>query len=384
MPTVQKLCCVCGQDVASKKRVKDPRGQYYCEACYSAYTSKSAVGEKHAATGGVAVAAPPAPPADDMLDLAPVREFETPKEDMFGCSACKKLLPKRQIRNVDGEFICHACYAKRNQIQRGPASAKATSSSAGEAGAAFGDSVIGGLLFTFASMAAVFGIVFGLQFALALPLVAGEQVGTTLKDTSTAAGVGILYSFWNLGFAVVTWLGTLLAVKFGKGSGTLGSTLWKTFALCGGITIFFRITDQFFLGSVFGIIPCVFFALRYLALAVGLSAMFELTGIPRRAVAFVGMMFSELMGFLFYIALGILLGTSVIHADVRQVTPDSPNDTDEEEVAPQENQALQKVQQKVNQLAPRSNDAAPAPAAPAVNQPAASAPATPNAPAQPK
>lgn len=33
---VQKLCVVCGQDVAGKPRTKDPKGRYYCQPCYDA------------------------------------------------------------------------------------------------------------------------------------------------------------------------------------------------------------------------------------------------------------------------------------------------------------------------------------------------------------
>jgi hypothetical protein len=32
----RKFCCVCRGDVTQTKRVKDERGQYYCEACWKA------------------------------------------------------------------------------------------------------------------------------------------------------------------------------------------------------------------------------------------------------------------------------------------------------------------------------------------------------------
>jgi hypothetical protein len=35
-PTVQKICCACGQDVAGQKRTKDDRGNYYCAPCWIA------------------------------------------------------------------------------------------------------------------------------------------------------------------------------------------------------------------------------------------------------------------------------------------------------------------------------------------------------------
>ena len=32
---VQKMCCVCHQDVSTQKRTKDTRGNYYCAACWA-------------------------------------------------------------------------------------------------------------------------------------------------------------------------------------------------------------------------------------------------------------------------------------------------------------------------------------------------------------
>jgi hypothetical protein len=34
--SVQKTCCICGADVGGTKRVRDPRGNYYCNPCYYA------------------------------------------------------------------------------------------------------------------------------------------------------------------------------------------------------------------------------------------------------------------------------------------------------------------------------------------------------------
>ncbi len=37
MPTeqkVEKLCKLCGEDCSERKRVKDPKGSYYCRTCY--------------------------------------------------------------------------------------------------------------------------------------------------------------------------------------------------------------------------------------------------------------------------------------------------------------------------------------------------------------
>lgn len=37
MPTeqkVEKVCKLCGEDCSDRKRVKDPKGSYYCRTCY--------------------------------------------------------------------------------------------------------------------------------------------------------------------------------------------------------------------------------------------------------------------------------------------------------------------------------------------------------------
>lgn len=38
----RKFCCVCRGDVTQAKRVKDERGQYYCEPCWKACVDASA------------------------------------------------------------------------------------------------------------------------------------------------------------------------------------------------------------------------------------------------------------------------------------------------------------------------------------------------------
>jgi hypothetical protein len=39
---ISKICCACGQDVSEQKRVKDPKGRYYCHPCWAS-TPKSPV-----------------------------------------------------------------------------------------------------------------------------------------------------------------------------------------------------------------------------------------------------------------------------------------------------------------------------------------------------
>jgi hypothetical protein len=238
---------------------------------------------------------------------------------------------------------------------------------AAEKAPGFGDSLLGGFAFTLASLAAVFAIVFGMQFAMALPQ--PVDGGKTLADTSTAVGVGILYTFYHLGFAMIIWLGVLIAVKATGGRATFGAMLWKCFALCGAVTIFFRITDQWFLGTIFGIIPGVFFALRYTAVGAGVSSMFELENGPRRLVVAVGMLLTELFGFTFYIVFGVLIGLQVIH--VEKPPRDPENDARIQQFQEEMRQALDKAKAEHATGQPA---ATPAPdAAPAANPPAAPA-----------
>jgi hypothetical protein len=75
-----KVCTVCGQDVASQKRVKDQQGRYYCHPCFL--------------KRGGTVKSP----------------TETPD---YACSVCRRLFPASQIYNEDGTFICHGCHAQR-------------------------------------------------------------------------------------------------------------------------------------------------------------------------------------------------------------------------------------------------------------------------------
>jgi hypothetical protein len=142
--------------------------------------------------------------------------------------------------------------------------------------------------------------------------------------------------------------------------------LWKTFALCGGVTLFFRITDQWFLGHIVGIIPAVFFGIRYSAIATGLSNMFQLDSIPRRIAVFFGMLLTEVFGFAFYVFFGVLIGMGVIHTD-RALMPDGD---DAKQFQQEFQKALDKAKHEhdANQAAPADDPAdkdANAPAAPA-------------------
>jgi acetyl esterase/lipase len=84
-----KICIVCHEDVSHSKRIKDTKGNYYCEPCYAARKQAA----KH-----------PDPPAPETLsnelDLAPTPE--PPKQRTIPCPGCKKPLSP-------GTVLCINC-----------------------------------------------------------------------------------------------------------------------------------------------------------------------------------------------------------------------------------------------------------------------------------
>lgn len=135
MSEVQKICCVCGVNVAHAKRVKDAKGRYYCQACYDqaaankglntaapAGDSAPAVAAAPVVAAPVPVAPPPPPPPAAIatsesgeLELAePILPKKAPADEpKLACASCKKIFPEKQARIEDGEFLCPACFAKR-------------------------------------------------------------------------------------------------------------------------------------------------------------------------------------------------------------------------------------------------------------------------------
>ena len=79
--TVEKICVVCGANVAGKPRLKDKQGQYFCIECGEADSER-----KHA--------------------------VGTP------CTDCKKKFPDAQLHLHKGEQVCEACLAKRHTAER--------------------------------------------------------------------------------------------------------------------------------------------------------------------------------------------------------------------------------------------------------------------------
>jgi len=78
---VQKLCCVCGADVAGQPRMKDKTGAYFCIPCGKADSAK-----KHS--------------------------VGTP------CKDCDNKFPEEQLHLHNGEKVCEKCLVKRREKQR--------------------------------------------------------------------------------------------------------------------------------------------------------------------------------------------------------------------------------------------------------------------------
>ena len=84
---VQKLCCICGADVAGQPRMKDKTGAYYCIPCGKADSERKQQRQEQAAVG-------------------------TP------CKDCAKKLPDEQLQMHNGDKVCEGCMAQRRERQR--------------------------------------------------------------------------------------------------------------------------------------------------------------------------------------------------------------------------------------------------------------------------
>jgi hypothetical protein len=78
---VEKICVICGANVAGRPRLKDRQGQYFCIECGEADSER-----KHA--------------------------VGTP------CTDCKKRFGEKEIHQHNGEPVCDACLMKRHQAER--------------------------------------------------------------------------------------------------------------------------------------------------------------------------------------------------------------------------------------------------------------------------
>jgi hypothetical protein len=243
MPAVAKLCTLCGDDVTAKKRLRDPHGKYYCEPCAKRMPSAHIKGPHAMATAPVSLgesaapAAPP-PPPDDVLDFAPVAKAEA-EEPMMGCAGCKKVVPERQVRNVDGEFLCRACINRRNapSPRSAPASKQALKPAVGreeddENPERWTDSFAGGLVVSAIVLAAFLGLCAGINLLMPDP--------TFGKGLLRSLGFGLFSTIWITIASVALLLSMLLTSKImgGISFGTVGTAFYKAIAMCAAIYLF--------------------------------------------------------------------------------------------------------------------------------------------------
>lgn len=269
MPAIQKICCACNADVSGKKRVKDPQGHYYCQACYDARAQ-----QKHAAPPVPAAIAAGAALLDEELaddgeiGLAEELVPATPvQEEMFGCADCKSLVPKRQIRNDDGEFVCVPCFTKRRSATRkttksAPAPRKSFAEEEGGDGSIpFAHTMLGGTVISAAILAGAFAAFIGL--GIAMP----EKGQSGLIFPILMAIFEVIFALFKAG-ALIGSMFMASNIVGGCDFGYLGSALWKSIAIVVGFGFlsFFmeRNEELFMLGLAFrGIIFLLTFVIVF-------------------------------------------------------------------------------------------------------------------------
>jgi len=244
MSGVQKLCCVCGKDVASSKRVKDPRGRYYCEPCAKARQQQPVV------AAAVGASAPPplpattassgpayAPATENELDLAPVQEHAP--EVKAACARCKKLLSERLVRLVDGEFVCNACIAQQQKSKGGvkPAKAKVKveeeEEDTGEPG--YLDTIAGGLVVSLAILGLGFGVFFALYKFYPEPGIISVPIAAFLQCMFVAFSAG------GLIVSMIVAARILGGISFGF----LGPVMYKSIGFCLGLAVMGYFSSRF-------------------------------------------------------------------------------------------------------------------------------------------
>jgi len=242
MGSVQKICCACNADVANQRRVKDPQGNYFCQPCYDAkLQEKLAITGSQTTTGTAAKRTPAAataaavadpydfPPAEtgDISLADDVKPAPASSPDMFGCADCKKLVPSKQIRNDDGDFVCHICFSKRRAGRTAKPAAKSKSFAEEEGVSSepgFKDSFLGGVIISGAIILLAFGIF------LALNMSGGENNSAMLALNIVASGLEALFVALAAGSLIASMV-ILARILGGCDFGTFGGALWKSTAI---------------------------------------------------------------------------------------------------------------------------------------------------------
>jgi hypothetical protein len=297
---MQKVCCVCGVDVSSQKRVKDARGRYYCHPCVEKVRSG-----QPAAEPAMAQAAAPAPveastepQSSDELDLLPVKDHAAGDGPKAACSVCRKVLPERQVRNVDGEFVCNACYTQRQQPKRGAATARAGPAATkqeeedNQQGDGFFHTLTGGLVYS--------GV------ALVVGLATFTALYMFLGDNST--GMSIVGAFLRMVFVCFSAGGLMVSMLIaarllgGISFGYIGPVIFKSIALCTCLAVFDYFASRFetmgFLGLGF----------RFVVVLVALIVVFRIDGFEAFLLSAVNLILSYLLAFAMLMVLAFALG----------------------------------------------------------------------------
>jgi hypothetical protein len=97
---IEKICCVCGENVAGKPRMKDKEGRYWCYECGMADTQRKRQLESAAAGR----------PASDSSVAARV--------ETVPCPDCQQQFTPPDLVEFEGKFLCPGCIQKRKLAKR--------------------------------------------------------------------------------------------------------------------------------------------------------------------------------------------------------------------------------------------------------------------------
>ena len=90
----QKICCVCGKDVAHEERFKDKKGRYWCYEC--------GIEDSH----------------------------KRHQNDLIKCPDCNEQFPESEFGEYDGHHFCKGCVEKRTKAAKREAARKAAAEEA--------------------------------------------------------------------------------------------------------------------------------------------------------------------------------------------------------------------------------------------------------------
>jgi hypothetical protein len=101
-PEAEKICVICGEDCSQRRRIKDPKGRYYCKDCYDEAKRQRAesreVAPEYAPTAIEPREPAPEPEPDEGLGIM----AELLEGDTSPCPSCGQAL-------AAGTVICTNC-----------------------------------------------------------------------------------------------------------------------------------------------------------------------------------------------------------------------------------------------------------------------------------